>query len=56
MISSCGAFSQIVIKVGEGSLVGGTTSGLVFLGSIREKAKQARGSKLWEAIRDPHFG
>ena len=27
-----------------GLLVGGTTSGLVFLGSIREQAEQARGS------------
>jgi hypothetical protein len=41
---SCGAFSQLVTK-GEGLLVGGTISGLVVLGSIREQAEQARGSK-----------
>ena len=39
MISSCGVFSQLVIK-GERSLVGGTISGLGFLGSIREQAEQ----------------
>ena len=44
MRSSCGAFSQLVIKE-EGSLVGGTISGLVVLSSIREQAEQARGSK-----------
>ena len=44
MRSSCGAFSQLVIKWG-GRLVGGTTFGLVLLGSIREQAEQARGSK-----------
>jgi hypothetical protein len=44
MRSSCGAFSQLVIK-GEGSLVGGTIPGLVVLGSIREQAEQARRSK-----------
>jgi hypothetical protein len=43
MRSSCKAFSQLVIK-GERPL-GGTISGLVVLGSIREKAEQARGSK-----------
>ena len=37
-------FSQLVIK-GERLLVGGTISGLVDLGSIREQAEQARGSK-----------
>jgi hypothetical protein len=42
--SSCGVFSQLVIK-GERPLVGGTNSGLAVLGSIREQAKQARGSK-----------
>jgi hypothetical protein len=42
--SSCGAFSQLVIK-GRGSLVGGTISGPVVLGSIREQAEQARGSR-----------
>jgi hypothetical protein len=44
MRSSCGAFSQLVIK-GERLLVGGTISGLVVLGSVREQAEQARGSK-----------
>jgi hypothetical protein len=40
MRSSCGAFSQLVIN-GERPLVGGTSSGLVVLGSIREQAEQA---------------
>jgi hypothetical protein len=44
MKSSCKAFSQLVIKVG-GPLVGGAISGLGSLGSIREQAEQARGSK-----------
>ena len=44
MRSSCKAFSQLVIK-GGGPLVGGAISGLVVLGSIREQAEQARGSK-----------
>ena len=44
MRSSCGAFSQLVIKWG-GPLMGGTTFGLVLLGSIREQAEQARESK-----------
>jgi hypothetical protein len=44
MRSSCGAFSQLVIK-GERPLVSGTISGLVVLGSIREQAEQARRSK-----------
>ena len=44
MRSSCGAFSQLVIK-GRGPLVGGAIPGLVGLGSIREQAEQARGSK-----------
>ena len=44
MRSSCGAFSQLVIKVG-GPLVGGAIPGLVDLGSIREQTEQARGSK-----------
>jgi hypothetical protein len=44
MRSSCKAFSQLVIK-GERPLVGGTISGLVVLGSIREQAEQARGSQ-----------
>jgi hypothetical protein len=44
MRSSCGPFSQLVIK-GKGPLVGGTISGLVVLGSIRKQAEQARGSK-----------
>ena len=44
MRSSCGVFSQLVIK-GGGRLVGGTIFGLVVLGSIREQAEQARGGK-----------
>ena len=44
MRSNCKAFSQLVVK-GERSLVGGTISGLVVLGSIRKQAEQARGSK-----------
>jgi hypothetical protein len=44
MRSNCKAFSQLVIK-GERPLVGGTISGLVVLGFIREQAEQARGSK-----------
>jgi hypothetical protein len=44
MRSNCKAFSQLVIK-GEMPLVGGTLSGLVVLGSIREQAEQGRGSK-----------
>jgi hypothetical protein len=44
MRSNCKAFSQLVIKW-ERPLVGGTISGLVVLGSIREQAEQARASK-----------
>ena len=44
MKSSCGAFSQLVIK-GEGPLVGGIISGLMVLGSVREQAEQARRGK-----------
>jgi hypothetical protein len=44
MRSNCKAFPQLVIK-GERPLVGGTISGLVHLGSIKEQAEQARGSK-----------
>jgi hypothetical protein len=44
MRSSCGAFSQLVIK-GGGPLVGSAIPGLVVLGSIRELAEQARGGK-----------
>jgi hypothetical protein len=40
MRHNCKAFSQLVIK-GERPLVGGTISGLVVLGSIREQAEQA---------------
>jgi hypothetical protein len=40
MRSSCGAFSQLVIK-GERPIVGGAIPGLVVLGSIREQAEQA---------------
>jgi hypothetical protein len=49
---SCKAFSQLVIK-GERLLVGGTISGLVALGSIREQAEQARGSKPVSNIPPP---
>jgi hypothetical protein len=44
MRSNSKAFSQLVIH-GERPLVGGTISGLVDLGYIREQAEQARGSK-----------
>jgi hypothetical protein len=44
MRSNCKVFSQLMIKR-ERPLVGGTISGLVVLGSIREQAEQARGSK-----------
>jgi hypothetical protein len=49
MSSNYKAFSQLVIK-GERPLVRGTISGLVVLGSIREQAEQARGSKPVENI------
>jgi hypothetical protein len=49
MRSNCKAFSQLVIK-GERPLVGGTISGLVVLGFIREQAEQARGSKPVKSI------
>jgi hypothetical protein len=44
MRSNSKAFSQLVIK-GERPLVGGAISGLEVLGSIREQAEQASGSK-----------
>ena len=44
MRSNCKAFSQLVIK-GKRPLVGGASSGLAVLGSIREQAEQARGGK-----------
>jgi hypothetical protein len=44
MRSNFTAFSQLVVKR-ERPLVGGTIPGLVVLGSIREQAEQARGSK-----------
>jgi hypothetical protein len=44
MKSSCGAFSQLVIKRG-GPIVRGAIPGLVVLGSRREQAEQAKGSK-----------
>jgi hypothetical protein len=44
MRSSSKAFSQLLIK-GVRPLVGGIISGLAVLGSIREQAEQARGSK-----------
>ena len=40
MRSSCGAFSQLVIKLGE-PILGGAIPGLVVLGSIRKEAEQA---------------
>ena len=46
---NCKAFSQLVTK-GKRPLVGGTISGLVVLGPIREQAEQARGSKPVENI------
>jgi hypothetical protein len=49
MRSSCGAFSQLEIK-GERPRVGGAIPGLVVLGSIREQAEQARGSKPVSSI------
>ena len=49
MRSSCGVFSQLLNK-GGGPLVGGTISGLVLLGSIREQAEQARGNKPVRSI------
>jgi hypothetical protein len=43
---SCKAFSQLVIKGGRAQpMMGGTIPGLIVLGSIREQAEQARGSK-----------
>ena len=42
--SSCGAFSQLVMK-GGGPIVGGAIPGLVVLSSIREQAEQARECK-----------
>ena len=44
MRSRCKASSQLVIK-GERPLMGGTISGLVVLGFIREQAEQAKGGK-----------
>jgi hypothetical protein len=44
MRSNYKAFPQLLIK-GERPLVGGTISGLVVLGSIREQPEQARRSK-----------
>jgi hypothetical protein len=44
MRSNCKAFSQLEIK-GERPLVGGTISGLVVLGSIREQAEQVSGGE-----------
>jgi hypothetical protein len=44
MRSSCGAFSQLVIKEG-GLLVGGAIPGSGALGSIRDKSEEARGCK-----------
>jgi hypothetical protein len=44
MRSSCGAFSQLVIKA-VGPLVVGTISGLVILGSIRKQAEKKKASQ-----------
>jgi hypothetical protein len=44
MRSNCKAFSQLVIK-GERPLVGGTISGLVVLGSIRDQSKPGEASQ-----------
>jgi hypothetical protein len=44
MRSSCKAFSQLMIKQG-GPIVGGAIPELVVLDSVREQAKQGRGSK-----------
>jgi hypothetical protein len=44
MRPSCKAFSQLVIK-GGGPLLVGAIPGLVVLGSRRQQAEQARGSK-----------
>jgi hypothetical protein len=49
MRSSCGVFSQLVIKR-ERPLVGETTSELAVLGSIREQAEQDRGRKPVKSI------
>jgi hypothetical protein len=46
---NCKSFSQLVIKE-ERPLVGGAISGLVVLGSIREQAEQAKGSKPAKSI------
>jgi hypothetical protein len=46
MRSSCGAFSQLVIKAGRAqTMVGGAIPGLVVLGSVRKQTEQGRGSK-----------
>jgi hypothetical protein len=44
MRSSCGAFSQLVIKR-RGPIVGSAIRGLVVLGSIRKQAEQTRGKQ-----------
>ena len=49
MRSSCKAFSQLVIKVGE-AVVGGAIPGLIVLGSIRKQAEQARRSNPVSSI------
>jgi len=45
MRPSCKAFSQLMIKGRTQPMVGGAIHGLVVLGSIREQAEEARGSK-----------
>jgi hypothetical protein len=42
MRSTCGAFSQLVIKGRVQPIEGGAIPGLVVLGSIRKQAEQAR--------------
>ena len=44
MRSSCGAFSLLVIE-GGGPIVVGVIPGLLVLGSIREQAEQAGGTR-----------
>jgi hypothetical protein len=44
MRPSCGAFSQLVIKMG-GPIVGGAIPGLIVLGFIRKQAEQAE--QVW---------
>jgi hypothetical protein len=45
MISSCKAFSQLVIRGQAQPIVGGAISRLVVLDSVRKQGEQGRGSK-----------